>query len=266
MQAAHELQRVGVAVVWRPGAAGDLRPARRQQLTDTGVVEDLVLVAGVAGRLPETCEHRIEIGKIVLGERGHHPAGARVARREPAILDERSGEREPALGRGARPPRVFGASNPPCPAPTPARSCRGSRGTPHPPRREPRPSARRARARMRQRPRPARRRPPPCRSRYGASRLHRGLPEWIPAFSPFSRGRRGMTASASPRIGTPLGSRGRLRGYPGSGVRGGSTCGGRCAMRTPAPRTGARWNRPRLALKPGGCFARQSHIRLRRMS
>ena len=30
--------------------------------------------------------------------------------------------------------------------------------------------------------------------------------------------------------------------------------------------TGARSIRPRVALKPGGCFARQSHIRLRRMS
>ena len=103
VKAAHELQRIGVAVVRGVGAAGHLRPARRQQLANPRGVQHLVVVTGVAGRLTESREHRIETGELVVGQCRNHPARASVVGRESAILDKRIGEREPALGRCARP-------------------------------------------------------------------------------------------------------------------------------------------------------------------
>ena len=88
MQAAHELRRVGVAVAGGQAPPVASGPHAGGSSRTPGVVEDPVLVAGVAGRLPEVREHRIELGELVRGQRGRHFAGPLVAGREPAILDE----------------------------------------------------------------------------------------------------------------------------------------------------------------------------------
>ncbi len=108
MQRVQQVQRVGMAVIGRPGGAGDRRTEPRQNTGELASVQHAVFEAEIAGLAPHLLHHGAAFLQLFFAEAQLQAAGLLQPHRDAGPFAEFCCESRPFLGREPGPALVMG--------------------------------------------------------------------------------------------------------------------------------------------------------------